>query len=275
METGRSQTRNLAVDYGNWVSKNMVNMWGYSVIIAAVLCIISFSPVTKTWPTLANGIVHTVLLILTAIAVLIFVYFLVCRAYFSYEGRYKVQSRILDFVLSYLQFGEGRILDIGCGSGALSIKTAKKFPSATVVGIDYWGSVWNFAKAQCEKNAAIEGVGQRVSFQKGDAASLDFPDEAFDGAVSNFVFHEVQSQPDKRLVVREALRVVKKGGTFAFHDLFLEEAFYGNIDAFVEELQKDGVGEIHFIRSVDEPFIPKLLKSRFMLGRIGLLYGRK
>lgn len=73
---------------------------------------------------------------------------------------------------------------------------------------------------QCETNARLEGVWERIVFQKGDAAKLDFPDESFDGAVSKFVFHEVRRQPDKRLVVREALRVVKKGGAFAFHDLF-------------------------------------------------------
>ena len=93
--------------------------------------------------------------------------------------------------------------------------------------MDYWGAEWSYAKDQCEKNARAEGVADRVIFQKGDAAHLDFPDGTFDAAVSNFVFHEVRSEKDKRKIVREALRVVKKGGSFAFQDLFSQESCTG------------------------------------------------
>ena len=40
----------------------------------------------------------------------------------------------------------------------------------------------------------------------GEAAHLEFPDESFDAVVSNFVFHEVRSEKDKRRVVQEALQ---------------------------------------------------------------------
>lgn len=60
----------------------------------------------------------------------------------SYDGE-GVQSRILDKVLDYLELlrwrGEGTLLDIGCGSGAMSIKAAKKYMKAMITGIDYWG----------------------------------------------------------------------------------------------------------------------------------------
>jgi ubiquinone/menaquinone biosynthesis C-methylase UbiE len=213
--------------------------------------------------------------VITAGLLLTTVYFGICRCLFSYKGKSRIQSKVLDYVLSYLQFEHGSILDIGCGNGALSIKAAKKLADATVTGMDYWGTVWDFAKEQCEANAKQEGVQDRISFRKGDAAKLDFSDESFDAAVSNFVFHEVKSQPDKRLVVREALRVVKKGGAFAFHDLFFEKKFYGDINDFVRQLKTEGIREIHLVSSKDEKFIPKILKSRFMLGRIGLIYGIK
>ena len=45
-----------------------------------------------------------------------------------------------------------------------------------------------------------------VSFQKGEAAHLEFPDESFEAVVSNFVIHEVRSEKDKRRVVQEALQ---------------------------------------------------------------------
>ena len=52
--------------------------------------------------------------------------------------------------------------------------------------MDYWGAQWNYAKEQCEKNAAIEGVASRIHFEKGNAAHLNYADETFDAAVSNF-----------------------------------------------------------------------------------------
>ena len=53
------------------------------------------------------------------------------------------------------------------------------------------------------------GVENRVHFQKGDAAALDFAADTLDGVISNLTFHEVKSVADKREVLREALRGLK------------------------------------------------------------------
>ena len=138
-----------------------------------------------------------------------------------------------------------------------------------------WGAEWSYAKDQCEKNARAEGVADRVKFQKGDAAHLDFPDGTFDAAVSNFVFHEVRSEKDKRKIVREALRVVKKGGSFAFQDLFSQEKLYGDMNEFVEELKAEGIAEVHYIPHVEKQgFIPRFVQAPWMLSGVGLLYGK-
>jgi len=104
--------------------------------------------------------------------------------------------------------------------GALTIKVASKFPSARVTGIDFWGERWEYSKSACKANAKAEGVGDRIVFQKTSASKLPFDNEFFDAAVSNLCFHEVADAKDKREVIREALRVVKKSGKFAFQDLF-------------------------------------------------------
>jgi ubiquinone/menaquinone biosynthesis C-methylase UbiE len=90
----------------------------------------------------------------------------------------------------------------------LSLKLAQKFPAAQIVGMDYWGKNWEYSQAICEANARTVGVSDRVRFVKGDAASLEFNDAAFAAVVSNLTFHEVKSAPQKREVVREALRVL-------------------------------------------------------------------
>ncbi len=186
-------------------------------------------------------------------------------------------GKIHDFLLEHMQWdGQGKLLDIGCGAGALSIKCAKKYSKAAITGIDYWGSEWNYAKEQCESNAKIEGIENQISFQKGDAAKLEFADETFDAAVSNFVFHEVRSQPDKQLVVREALRVVKKGGVFVFHDMFEQKMLYGDMNTFIEQLRKEGITEIHYVANTEkETFIPGYLSAPWMLKNMGLIYGVK
>lgn len=263
--------------YGNWVSIRMMRLCSVGTIVFLILSILSFCPL----PFLLHlplGALMAIRILLSLVALLLLlsaVYMGVCRHLFSYDGG-QVAAKILDYVLEHLDWdGNGALLDIGCGSGALTIRAAKKFPDAALTGIDYWGAIWNFAKEQCEQNAQAEGVGKRIVFQKGDAASLPFPGESFDAVVSNFVFHEVRSQPDKRLVVKEALRVVKKGGVFAFHDLFLQKSLYGDMQAFVNELKAEGISEIHFVCSRDERFIPGIMKTPTMLGNIGLLYGRK
>jgi len=157
----------------------------------------------------------------------------------------------------------------------LAIELAKRYPSAHVTGIDYWGGMWEYSKAVCERNAEIEGVAARMNFQKASAAALPFEDEHFDAAVSNLVFHEVGDVNDKRELIREALRVVKRGGAFAFQDLFLLKRRFGEVDDLVAMIKSWGIKEVVFASTSDSEFIPKALRLPFMVGRIGIIYGKK
>ena len=86
----------------------------------------------------------------------------------------------------------------------------------------------------------------------------------------------VRSQSDKRQVVREALRVVKKGGSFAFQDMFEQKALYGDMKEFVKELKEEGISEVHYIGNVEkEDFIPEFVTAPWMIKGVGLIYGKK
>jgi SAM-dependent methyltransferase len=245
-------------EYGNWISKRIIFLSGFLGFVF-----------------LALGLMLWVLIIPAVLFLLVSVYFLYVRYQFSSRGG-NVQDQIWKLVLANLDWnGEGRALDIGCGNGALTIKLAQKYTKAKIVGIDYWGKNWEYSKNACERNAEIEGVSERVTFQKANAASLPFDDGYFDAAVSNFVFHMVGKSKDKREVVREALRVVKKGGAFSFQDEFLFKQLFGEIDDLIETIKSWGISKVEFVRTRDADFIPQALKPPFILGTIGLIRGQR
>ena len=74
-----------------------------------------------------------------------------------------MMERVHHTILSHLNYnGKGTLLDVGCGSGALSIRAALTWRAAQVVGIDYWGSAYGYGQAMCEKNAESEASASGV-----------------------------------------------------------------------------------------------------------------
>ena len=257
-------------NYGNWVPEKALYMLFGGAAALAVIAVIVQAVTGKTVITAVVGVI-AVLVLAEA------VYMLICHETFAF-GKGNMMAGVHEHLVEHLDWnGEGSLLDIGCGAAALTVRCAKAFPKAQIMAMDYWGAEWNYAKEQCEKNARIEGVADRITFQKGDAAKIEFPDEIFDAAVSNFVFHEVRSAKDKRDVVREALRVVKKGGVFSFQDMFSQKALYGDMEQFVQMLKEEGIAEVHYIGNLEEKldFIPGFVTAPWMIKGMGIIYGRK
>ena len=253
-----SETVVAKPDYGNWVSKRLIytfGLAGLALLVAAYL----FLP----------------LVVLAVLALMIAAYFAYARHLFAPQGG-NVQARIIDMALSNLDWdGRGQALDIGCGNGALAVRLARNYPDARVTGVDFWGPNWEYSKGTCETNARLEGVGDRMTFQKASASKLPFADGQFDAVVSNLAFHEVRDAKDKREVIREALRVVKKGGRFCFQDLFLTKPTYGDPGELVRTIEGWGIAKVRLIDTHDAPFIPGALKLPFMVGTIAVIAGEK
>ena len=118
-------------------------------------------------------------------------------------GGGRMMERVHRIVLSHLGYdGQGSLLEVGCGSGALSIRAALTWPEIKVTGTDYRGAIYNYSKTLCEKNAASEGVASRCAFRHGDANHLDFPAESLDAVVSNYVYHNVMGAGMHKLPLR-------------------------------------------------------------------------
>ncbi|KAI9662378.1 MAG: hypothetical protein M1821_008545 [Bathelium mastoideum] len=100
-----------------------------------------------------------------------------------------------------------KLLDVGSGSGTVSISFAKFIPNGHVTGIDLNEKVLQRAQANAEK-AGIKNI----KFQQGSTFKLPFPDETFDVAHCHQVLIHV---PNPWEGLREMLRVTKKGGIVA------------------------------------------------------------
>jgi len=251
-------TERWAPEYGNWVSKRLI-----------------YVPATVGIGFIVLAMWSLVLMILGTMFLLVAAYFGYARYLFSPRGG-DVQGSIWSILLTHLEWdGRGQALDIGCGNGGLSIRLVKKFPDAKIIGVDSWGAKWGYSKSLCERNASLESVGECVTFQRANASSLPFPDESFDVVVSNLVFHEVRDTRDKVKLVREALRVVRKGGRFALQDLFLMKQVYGDVDELLRTIRGWGVTKVEFVETRKAPFIPRVLKLPFMVGTLGLIVGEK
>ena len=97
-----------------------------------------------------------------------------------------------------------RLLDVGCGSGQLSLFAAKD--GLEVTGVDIASNLVERAKAR----AQAEGL--TVQFQEADAEALPFEDASFDVVVSLI---GAMFAPRPNLVAQELLRVCGPGGTIA------------------------------------------------------------
>ena len=250
--------------YGNWIRKKILWMLGILSLVFGILA--------------ASQVPFVIRVFSSFIGMAVFISFLYpLYSYFIFSPRGgNLQDKFYELILDHLEIlGQRKILDIGTGNGILAIKAAMRYQDVDVTGVDYWGKEWEYSKTICEENARTAGVAERIHFQKGNAAELDFEDDTFDAVASNLTFHEVRMVKRKIEALREALRVLKPGGTFAFIDYFYDARYYDNAGEFTVlqgslKLKKIELRPLHEIM-----VFPKLLRHPKALGKVGIIYGTK
>lgn len=140
-----------------------------------------------------------------------------------------------------------RVLDLGCGTGALSLLAKRAQPRVEIVGLD------PDPKALARARRKAERGGLAVTFEQGFGDSLPFADASFDRVLSSFVFHHLEAA-QKPPALREVHRVLRPGGSLhlvdfggAGHGLgaFLarlvhrEESLHANTDDALTALMRD------------------------------------
>ncbi|MBM6814163.1 class I SAM-dependent methyltransferase [Olsenella uli] len=101
-----------------------------------------------------------------------------------------------------------RVLDLGCGTGALAARLLDAIPGCSLTGVDLSQRMVEVARAR---------LAGRAEVLLGDAERLPFHDAAFDVVVCNDSFHHY---PDPERAAFQAWRVLAAGGALVMGDVW-------------------------------------------------------
>lgn len=114
--------------------------------------------------------------------------------------------------------GDESALDVGCGLGKMQIGVAKHLTNGTVVGIDIWDKmeIRGNSPHHALENAKIEGVANRVQFERGNVLELKFPDASFDVITCASVLNNLEGKDLRAKALKEIKKILRPGGSLLF-----------------------------------------------------------
>jgi arsenite methyltransferase len=117
--------------------------------------------------------------------------------------------------------GDERVLDVGCGRGAVLLQAARLVPRGRAVGIDIWRTQDQSGNSvdAARRNVELEVVADRVELHTADMTALPFEDDSFDLVLSSLAIHNVSGAENRRRAIAEATRVLRPGGRLVIADL--------------------------------------------------------
>jgi SAM-dependent methyltransferase len=158
-------------------------------------------------------------------------------SYEKYMGRWS--SKLAPLFAKFAGIWDGeRVLDVGCGTGALIQTVVNLTPRSEVVGIDPTPGFVAYARQRF--------TDPRITIDQGSAFELPYPESSFDHSLSMLVFHLI-SAPEK--AVSEMRRVTKAGGTVAACTRDGAGAMELNRIFWTEAIELDPAAETHAERT--------------------------
>jgi demethylmenaquinone methyltransferase / 2-methoxy-6-polyprenyl-1,4-benzoquinol methylase len=112
------------------------------------------------------------------------------------------------FLVSRIPESALRVVDVACGTAAVSIELARRAPGRSVVGIDQSADMLAAGRAR----VVAAGLDGRIELREGHAESLPSGDGEFDALTFTYLLRYVD---DPRATMAELARVVRPGGVVA------------------------------------------------------------
>jgi arsenite methyltransferase len=178
----------------------------YAAAFIAVLIVVELVA------AIISGKVWTILPVLFVLAIGAFFFHTTLR------GKFLVWAELLNKLGLR---GDERILDLGCGRGAVLLMAAQHLTRGRAVGVDLWRGFdqsGNSSEAT-RRNAIAEGVTDRVELHTGDMTALPFEDDSFDVIVSSLAIHNISGREGRQKAIDEAVRVLRPGGRLMIADI--------------------------------------------------------
>jgi len=112
------------------------------------------------------------------------------------------------FLVSRIPASALHVLDVACGTGAVSIELARRVSTRTVTGVDQSSDMLAAGRSR----VASAGLADRIDLREGRAESLPFGEAEFDALTFTYLLRYVD---DPRTTMAELVRVVRPGGVIA------------------------------------------------------------
>jgi ubiquinone/menaquinone biosynthesis C-methylase UbiE len=122
------------------------------------------------------------------------------------------------------------VLDLGCGTGTLTLMVKRAHPDVNITGLDGDPQVLEIAR---EKSRGLQ-----IQWDQGFVTALPYPDSVFDMVVSSLVIHHLDTD-DKQRALAEIYRVLKPQGELHILDFGAPHSFSARfMTIFMRRLEK-------------------------------------
>ena len=140
--------------------------------------------------------------------------------------------------------GDERVLDLGCGRGAILLMAATCIPRGRATGVDIWSSKDQSGNdiQMATRNAEAEGVADRIELKTADMRELPFADASFDLVVSNVAIHNIGDTTGRERAIDEAWRVLRPGGKLLIADISRSRQYRQRLIALGARVERRSLG---------------------------------